>query len=159
MTHPLEITALGELEIVMKRTFDAPRAVVFEAWTSPELLPRWLGAHGGWSMSVCEIDLRAGGRYRYVWRHADGSEMGLAGVFQKVIVPERIVCTERFDEPWYPGEALVTNVLEEVGETTVCTLTLHYESKEARDQVLASPMEGGVAAGFEQLDSLLPTLG
>lgn len=158
MSHPLTLTARGELELVMTRTFDAPRQFVFDAWTKPELLKQWLGVRGGWTMPVCEIDLRVGGSYRYIWRHEDGREMGLRGVYRKVSPPDCIVCTERFDDPWYEGEALVTNVLEEVDGATTCTLTMHYDSKQTRDMVLASPMESGVAEGFDVLDTLLVEL-
>ena len=155
MTNPLTMTALGELEIVMKRTFNAPRPLVFDAWTKPELLPQWLGARAGWTMPVCEIDLRVGGAYRYIWRSGTGDEMGVRGEYRELVAPERIVCTERFDQPWYAGEALITNVLEEVGGATHCTLTMHYESKASRDMVLASPMESGVSEGYAMLDRLL----
>jgi len=155
VTHPLTVTALGDLEVTMQRRFDAPRELVFDAWTKPELLRQWLGVFGGWAMPICEIDLRVGGRYRYVWRNEEGAEMGVGGTYENVVRPHRIVCRERFDEPWYAGEALVTNALEEVDGGTLCILTMHYESKEARDMVLASPMESGVAAGFLALDRLL----
>lgn len=151
----LKITARGEREIVMTRVFDAPRRLVFEAFTRPELLKRWLGVFGGWSLAVCEIDLRAGGRYRWVWRNVDGSEMGVSGVYREVVPGERIVTTERFDQPWYPGEAVGTVVLtEEAGKTTL-TQTLLYESREARDGVLKSPMEYGLAQGYNVLDQVL----
>ena len=155
MTRSLTITALGELEIVMQRTFDAPRQHVFDAWTQPELLQQWLGVRGGWTMPVCEIDLRVGGVYRYVWRNEGGDEMGVRGEYRKIVAPECIVCTEVFDDPWYAGEALITNVLEEADGATLCTLTMRYESKETRDMVLASPMESGVAEGYLVLDKLL----
>ena len=155
MTNELEVKALGELEVVMTRTFDAPRPLVFDAWTKPELLRQWLGAFGGWTMPVCEIDLWVGGAYRYVWKNENGTEMGVSGVYRKIVVPECIVATERFDDAWYPGEALLTHVLTERDGRTTSTLTMHYESKEARDVVLASPMESGVVAGYEVLDGLL----
>jgi uncharacterized protein YndB with AHSA1/START domain len=85
--------------------------------------------------------------------------MGVSGVFREVVVPERIVSTEKFAESWYPGEALVTNVFHEHGGKTTCTITMRYESTEARDAVLASPMEMGVGAGCKQLDELLVSLG
>lgn len=174
MSHPLTVEALGELELVMTRTFDAPRELVFEAWTRPELLRQWLGVHGGWTMPVCEIDLRVGGSYRYEWRPPrpseappspesagpcagaeEGAPMVVRGVFRKLVAPQLIVATERFEDAWYPGEALITHVLEERDGRTTSTITLHYESREARDAVLASPMERGVAAGYEALDGLL----
>jgi uncharacterized protein YndB with AHSA1/START domain len=154
-TGTLKVTTPTEREIAMTRVFDAPRNLVFEAYTKPELVKRWLGVHGGWSLAVCEIDLRVGGAYRYVWRGRDGAEMGMDGVYREVVVPERIVATERFDQSWYPGEAVSTIALIEQGGKTTLTLTVRYESREARDAVLRSPMEQGVAAGFDKLAELL----
>jgi uncharacterized protein YndB with AHSA1/START domain len=108
------ITAHGERGIVIMRIFDAPRQLVFDAYTNPELVKKWLLGPDGWSMPVCEIDLRVGGKYRYVWKsNTDGREMGMGGVYREVLAPERIVATELFDEAWYPGEAVDTMVLVE----------------------------------------------
>lgn len=156
-TGSLTITTPTDREIAMTRVFDAPRHLVFEAYTRPELLKRWLGAHAGWSMAVCEIDLRVGGSYRYVWRNQDGAEMGMRGVYLEVTPPERIVATEIFDQSWYPGEAVDTVVLTERDGRTTLTLTVRYESRATRDAVLKSPMEQGVAAGFDKLEQLLAT--
>src|SRR3970040_1417373 len=105
----LKVTAHGDRQIVMTRGFDAPRTLVFDAHTKPEHVKRWLLGPPGWSMPVCEIDLRVGGKYRYVWRRdSDGKEMSMGGVFREIGPPERLVATERFDDPWYPGEALDT---------------------------------------------------
>jgi uncharacterized protein YndB with AHSA1/START domain len=150
-----KIAPQGEREIVMTRVFNAPRAKVWAALTKPEELKRWLGVFGGWTLPVCEIDLRPGGAYRFVWRSADGTEMGMGGVYREVVAPERFVHTERFDNPWYPGEALITQVLSEQGGKTTLTVTLRYESREARDGVLKSPMEGGVQASYNNLADLL----
>ncbi len=154
-TGTLKVTTPTEREIAMTRVFDAPRTLVFQAYTKPELVKRWLGVHAGWSWAVCEIDLRVGGAYRYVWRGPDGAEMGMGGVYREVVVPERIVATERFDQSWYPGEAVSTISMVEQGGRTTLTLTVRYESREARDAVLKSPMESGVAAGFDKLAELL----
>src|SRR6266567_3677248 len=114
---PLQLTAPGEREIVMTRVFDAPRKLVFDAFAKPELLRRWLLGPPGWSMPVCEIDLRVGGAYRYVWRRdKDGTEMGMGGVYREIVAPERVVATEKFDQSWYPGEAVGTFVLVEQDE-------------------------------------------
>jgi uncharacterized protein YndB with AHSA1/START domain len=155
----LQITTPSEREIKMTRAFDAPRRLVFDAFTKPELLERWLLGPDGWSMVVCHVDLRVGGTYRYVWRRdRDGTEMGMGGVYREVVAPERIVATERFDESWYPGEAVGTVVLlEDAGRTTV-TQTLLYESREARDSVLQSRMEEGVAASYDRLARILASL-
>lgn len=152
----LKLTARGDREIVMTRVFDAPRNLVFNAFTKPELVRRWLLGPDGWSMPVCEIDLRVGGRYRYVWRHdRDGTEMGMVGVYREIVVPERLVATEQFDDPWYPGEAVGTLVLVEQGGKTTLTQTLLYESRETRDAVMKSPMESGVARSYDRLAELL----
>jgi uncharacterized protein YndB with AHSA1/START domain len=158
-TGTLKLTTRGDREIVMTRIFDAPRSLVFEAFSKPELVRQWLLGPPGWSMPVCEIDFRVGGRYRYVWRHANGQEMGMGGVHREIVVPERIVATEKFDESWYPGEAVGTIVLVEQGGKTALTQTVLYESREARETVLKSPMEQGVAAGYDRLAELLATLG
>ena len=155
----MKVTTRGDREIVITRVFEAPRKLVFDAFTKPELVKQWLLGPDGWSMPVCEIDLRAGGKYRYVWRHAQGHEMGMGGVFREIVPPERIVATEKFDDPWYPGEAVDTTIfVEQNGKTTV-TLTLLYESREVRDAVIKSPMESGMAAGYDRLEKLLASLG
>ena len=153
--HTLKVEARGDREIVMTRSFDAPRELVFDAMTKPELLKRWFGAVWGWSLAVCEVDLRVGGAYRYVWRGPDGAQMGMRGVFREVVRPERIVNTEQFDESWYPGGAVETATLVEKGGTTTLTATVRYDSREARDAVLKSPMEQGAAAGYDVLDQFL----
>jgi uncharacterized protein YndB with AHSA1/START domain len=154
------ITAHGDREIVVTRVFDAPRRLVFDAYTKPELVKKWLLGPDGWSMPVCEIDLRAGGRYRYVWRNdADGREMGMGGVYREIAAPERIVATEVFDEAWYPGEAEDTIVLAERDGKTTLTQTILYNSRETRDAVLKSPMQTGMAASYDRLEKLLPSPG
>ena len=158
-SEALKVTTRGDREIVMTRVLNAPRRMVFDAFTKPELVKRWLLGPEGWSMPVCEIDLRVGGSYRYVWRHINGNEMGMGGVYREIVVPERIVSTEKFDEAWYPGEAVGTLVLvEQDGKTTV-TQTVLYNSRETRDAVLKSPMESGVAAGYNRLEKLLASQG
>src|SRR6266705_3577454 len=155
-TGNLKLTTQGDREIVMTRALDAPRRLVFDAFTKPELVKQWLLGPPGWSMPICEIDLRVGGAYRYVWRRdSDGSEMGMGGVYREIMAPERLVTTERFDEAWYPGEAVGTLVLVEQGGRTTVTQTMRYESREARDAVLQSGMEKGVAASYDRLADLL----
>jgi uncharacterized protein YndB with AHSA1/START domain len=154
-TGALQVTTPTDREIVMTRVFDAPRSLVFDAFTRPELLKRWLGVFGGWSLEVCEVDLRVGGTYRYVWRGPDGAEMGMRGVHREIVPAERIVATEVFDDPWYEGEAVSTVVFVEQGGKTTITNTVLYASKETRDAVLRTPMEKGVAAGYDKLADLL----
>jgi uncharacterized protein YndB with AHSA1/START domain len=155
MKHVLKVQAAGEREIVMTRDLDAPIDMVWAAFTKPELLRRWLGVQGGWTWAVCEIDLRVGGTYRYVWRGPDGTEMGMGGVYREVVPPRRVVSTERFDQAWYPGEAVGTLSLTESGGRTTVTHTVVYDTKEARDAVLKSPMEQGVAASYNTLEGIL----
>ncbi len=157
-SRTLQVTTQGDREIVMTRVFDAPRVLVFDAFTKPELVRQWLLGPPGWEMPVCEIDLRVGGRYRYVWRHANGSQMGMGGMYREIVKPERIVATEKFDESWYPGEALGTVVLVEQGGKTTVTQTVLYESRQARDGVLKSPMESGVAASYNRMAELLASM-
>jgi uncharacterized protein YndB with AHSA1/START domain len=158
MTTPgnLKLTTRGDREIVITRAFDAPRKLVFDAFTRPELVKQWLLGPDGWSMPVCEIDLKVGGKYRYVWRRdKDGTEMGMGGVYREIVAPERVVATEKFDQSWYPGEAVGTFVLTEQGGKTTLTQTILYESREARDGVLKSGMEKGVVASYDRLAKLL----
>ena len=155
----LKLTTPSDREIAMTRVFDAPRQFVFDAHTKPELVKRWLLGPPGWTMPVCEIDLRVGGKYRWVWRSDnDGSTMGIGGVYREIVAPERIVTTERFDEAWYPGEGLNTLVLIEKGARTALTQTMRYESKAARDAVLKSGMEKGVEASYDRLAELLASM-
>jgi uncharacterized protein YndB with AHSA1/START domain len=154
-TGTLKLTTPSDREIVMTRVFDAPRSLVFDAMTKPELLQRWLSGPPGWSMVVCEVDLKVGGAYRYVWRGPDGTEMGMGGVHREIVRPERIVCTQLFDEDWTGGEALGTIVLTEGDGKTTLTNTVLYSSRQARDAVLKTPMEQGMAAGYDQLAELL----
>lgn len=153
--NALTITTRGEREIIMTRAFAAPRRFVFDAFTKPELLKRWLYGPEGNVLEVCEVDLRVGGAYRYVWRSPDGSTMGAGGVYREVVAPERLVNTERFDEAWYPGESLITVDLAEEGGTTLMTQTLLYESREARDAVAASDMEDGLVPGYGRLEAIV----
>ncbi len=157
-TGKLTVTLPSDREIAMTRVLDAPRQLVYGAWTKPELLKRWLGVFGGRTMAVCEIDLKVGGGYRYLWRGPDGAEMGMRGVYREIVPAERIVCTEVFDQPWYEGEAVDTLTFVELGGKTTATTTVLYASKAVRDAVLKSPMEHGVAAGYDKLEELLQTM-
>lgn len=156
-TGKLKLAANGDREIVMTREFNAPRKMVFEAWTKPELLRRWLAGPSGWTMTVCDIDLKVGGSYRYVWTHEKGHQMGMGGVYREVVPGELLVATEQFDESWYPGGAVTTTTLVEKNGITTVETTVRYDSKEARDGVLQSPMETGVAASYDRLEKLLET--
>ena len=152
----LQITTPSDREIAMTRVFNAPRHLVFDALTKPELVKKWLLGPPGWTMPVCQIDLRVGGQYRYVWRReSNGKEMGMGGVYREILPQERLVCTELFDEAWYTGESLITTTLVEQSGRTTMTSTMRYVSQEARDGVLKSGMESGVAASYDRLADLL----
>lgn len=156
--HTLDVTTHGDREIVMTRVFDAPRRLVFQAWTRPELLKRWLGVFGGNELVVCEIDLRVGGALRYVWRSSNGAEMGMRGVYQEIVAPERIVSTNVFDAAWYPGSETNTLTFAEEGGKTTLTNAVLYDSREARDIAIQSSMSKGVGAGYDALDLVLASL-
>ena len=152
------VSAPTDREIQVTRDFNAPRQLVFDAFTKPELVRRWLLGPPGWTMPICEIDLKVGGAYRYVW-HKDGEkDMGMGGIFRDIVAPERLVATEKFDESWYPGEALDTTVFVEQAGVTTITITILYESKEARDTARRSDVERGMAAGYNRLEELLSTM-
>lgn len=152
----LQVTARGDREIVMTRVFNAPARLVFDALTKPELVKRWLLGPDGWTMPVCEIDLRVGGAYRYVWRRTStGKQMGSRGVFREIVVSERLVFTELFDEAWYHGECVITSILSEHAGKTTLTTTMQYESQETRDAVLKSGMERGVAVSYDRLAAIV----
>ena len=154
----LQLFIPSEQEIVMVRTFHAPRRLVFKALTTPALVQQWLLGTPGWTMPVCEIDARAGGKYRYVWRGPKGEEMGVYGVYREITVPERIMGTEAFEPAWYSGEVIFTHSLvEQAGQTTL-TMALHYSSREARDMALKTPMDRGLEQSYERLEQVLPSL-
>jgi uncharacterized protein YndB with AHSA1/START domain len=160
----LSVVARGEREIVMTRLFAAPRQLVFDAWTKPELFVRWFGSRE-WSVPVCEMDVRPGGSYRYVMRRADGSqEIVMRGEYREVVPPERLVTTEAFEgfaeAGWRPEDATVsTAVLTERDGRTTWTATVLYPSQEVRDAALnLKPAWKGAAEGYDRLEELLATL-
>ena len=146
----------SDREIVITRVVDAPRRLVFDAFTNPARVPKWLTGPEGITMPVCEIDLRPGGRWRYVYRMPDGSEMTLQGTFREVVPPERVVHTETWGPEW--PETVNTLVLAETGGQTAISITVLYPSQEARDAALQSGMKDGMEQGFARLDELLAGL-
>ena len=154
-TAPLTVSTPTDRDAVITRVVDAPRGMVFDAHTKPELVQRWLLGPPGWTMPVCEIDLRVGGRYRYEWRSADGQSMGMGGTFKEVVRPIRIVATQVFDQDWTGGETIVsTDIVETNGKSTITT-TVRFASREARDAALQTGMTTGMEAGYERLEQLL----
>ena len=154
-TGTLKVTTPSDREIVLTRVFDAPRQLVFDAISKPELLKRWFGPHGH-SLVVCEVDFRVGGAWRFVLEDPEGRSMGMSGVYQEIVPGERTVHTEAFDD--YPGDSVVTTVLTEQDGKTTLTGTVRYDSRETRDAVVESGMEHGAAETYDRLAELLPSL-
>jgi uncharacterized protein YndB with AHSA1/START domain len=149
-------TTPTDREIVITRVVDAPRRLVFAAWTDPKHIPNWLGFET-WTMPVCEVDLRPGGAWRYGWRNPDdGTEMTMGGLVREVTPPERLVTTERWGPEW--PETVNTLTLTESGGRTTVTLTITYPSKAARDAALETGMKDGMDVSFARLDRLVRTL-
>jgi uncharacterized protein YndB with AHSA1/START domain len=150
------ITMPSDKEIVITRTFNAPRRLVFEAWTKPEHVRQWYGMRP-LKMTVCEIDLSVGGRWRYVLRSPDGSEHGFGGEYKEITPPERLVYSESYEG--MPGhESLVTVSFEEQDGTTTLTSRMLYQTKEDRDGHVASGMEPGMRETLGRLEQHLATL-
>jgi uncharacterized protein YndB with AHSA1/START domain len=149
-------TTPTEREVVITRVFDAPRKLVFDAWTNPKHVPHWMLGPAGWTMPVCEIDLRPGGTWHFVWRKSDGTEMGMHGVYKEVVPPERLVNTESWGPDW--PETTNTLVLTEKNGKTTSTLTIVYPSKEARDAALKTGMKDGTSQSFDRLAEYLRTM-
>jgi uncharacterized protein YndB with AHSA1/START domain len=146
----------SDREVVITRVVSAPRRVVFEAFTNTRHVPNWLIGPEGWTMPVCEIDLRPGGAWRYVYRKDDGSEMTMQGSYREVAPPERLVSTESWGPEW--PETVNTMVLTETGGLTTITITARYPSKETRDAALKTGMKSGMDQSFARLDSMLESL-
>jgi uncharacterized protein YndB with AHSA1/START domain len=160
-TEKAQITLPTDREVKVTRSFKAARPLVYRAYTEPALVQRWLLGPPGWSMPVCEMDVRVGGRYRWRWRSdTDGSEFGFAGTFREVTPPSRLVHTEAYDPGTvayaYPqSEALVSvTFTEDSGITTVTTL-IDYGSKDARDAAVATGMTDGMEQSYQLLDALV----
>ncbi|HTI88471.1 MAG TPA: SRPBCC family protein [Alphaproteobacteria bacterium] len=155
MTDALTVTPTGDRGVIIAQTFDAKAAPLFKTWTTPDLLKHWLLGPPGWTMTVCEVDLKPGGAYRYKWRNAEGTEIGLGGVYREVAVPSRLVATERFDPPFDQGEAVLTLMFDERDGRTTITNTAVYATPEARDGMLASGMERGIKASYDRLAEMV----
>lgn len=154
--NPTTLTTPSEREIVITRLFNAPRRLVFEAWTTPEHVKHWYGTHDT-TLTHCEIDLRIGGKWRYVVSAPDGNDYGFSGVYREITPPERLVYTEGFER--MPGhEALVTVIFEEQDGKTRLTSTLLYQSIEDRNAHLQSGMETGMVETLNRLDDHLQSL-
>jgi uncharacterized protein YndB with AHSA1/START domain len=135
------------------RVVDAPRELAFAAWTKPEHMQKWLLGPEGWTMPICEVDLRVGGTWRFGWRKGDGTEMTMSGTYKEVVPPERLVSTERWGPEW--PETINTVVFTESGGKTTITLTVTYPTKKDRDQAMATGMKDGMEASYARYDALL----
>ena len=157
--HKSTVSLPNDRDVVVVRSFDAPRSVVYDAWTTPKLVQRWMLGPPGWTMPVCEMDVRPGGKFNWRWRsEKDGSEFGFTGEFREVVRPSRIVHIERYepgDVGGEMGEALVTSVLTENNGVTTQTMTIHYESKAVRDAALKTGMTDGMEMSYQKLDEVL----
>jgi len=160
-TDKAQVTLPSEREVKVTRSFRAPRALVYRAYTEPQIVQRWLLGPPGWAMPVCEMEVRVGGRYRWRWRNAtDGSEFGFTGTFREVQPASRLVHTEAYDPGTvgggYPGnDAIVTVTFAEEGSVTTVTTLIDFGSKEARDAAVATGMTDGMEQSYHLLDRLL----
>lgn len=154
MPSSLEVTMPSDREIRVTRTFDAPPELVFECHTKPEKVQKWLLGPPGWSMPVCDIDLKVGGRYRYVWRSdTDATEFGVQGEFREIAAPNRLVSVDSMDG--MPGETQGTTTFEALGTgRTRFTLTMRFDSKEARDAALETGMTSGMSMSYDRLEEI-----
>jgi len=168
LTNTLTVTTPSDHEIVVARSFAAPRRFVFEAFTKPELLKRWMGGMDGWNWVVCEIDPRAGGKFRYVWNGPGGMLLEISGTMIEV-TPTRIVHHEYMKmeggQCCTGGDGgaggmsaepakVTTEFAENAGITTV-TMTIYHASKDVRDAMLKSGMTDGMSLGYAKLDEVL----
>ena len=152
-----KVTTPSEQEICLTRVFDAPRQLVFEAMTKPEHIKQWWGCLGeGYSVPVCEIDLRVGGQWRFVNRHPKG-EVAFYGEYREITPPSRLVFTEIFEQ--YPDSVSVVTAdyTEEDGKTRL-TATVRYPNTQVRDMVLGSGMARGAGISYDRLEDLVAEL-
>ncbi len=155
------VSAQGDTEIVIDRHFDASTDLIWLCVTRVDLLRRWLLGPPGWAMTFCENDLRIGGTFRHAWKHDDGAEMSMHGVYKEIVVGSRIVRTEQFDFGCdvQTGEQVGTLTLKPLASRrTHLRIVVRYANSVARDAALQSGMEHGIAAGYERIDAMLGEL-
>jgi uncharacterized protein YndB with AHSA1/START domain len=143
----------SDTEVEVTRLVDAPRQAVFDCWTKPEHVTQWMLGPPGWTMPVCEVDLRPGGSWHFVWRNEEGAELEMHGVYQEISPPDRFVATESWGGDW--PETLTTVVFREADGKTLVTSTMRYPSKAARDAALETGMKEGMGISFDRLDAYL----
>ena len=156
----LVVTLPSDNEIYMERSFDAPRQLVFDALTQPQHVSKWWGCGGGVEdLSICEIDLRVGGEYRFLIKKATGEEYKFKGVYREIVRPSKLVCTQVYDAPPFDAhEAIVTTLLDEHDGRTTLRETTWCASKDVRDSFVKAGMEQGAAKSLDALADLLETL-
>lgn len=155
MTPTLEMRKSASNEVTVTRSFAAPVSLVWRAFTEPELIKRWLTGPPGHSMSVCEVDLRAGGNWRYVWL-IPVEEMEAYGQFLEVLPQQKIVHTETF-AMWPDNSSQVTTLFEPQADgSTLVTMVMAYDSEATRDMVLKTGMTDGMEMSYQRLESILP---
>ena len=145
------VTLPSDTQIQITRLFEAPAAIIFEAWTTPDLVRRWWGSDDA-PLTVCDIDLRVGGHWRYAMDH-DGAEIGWHGTYQLIDAPNRLVSTEVF-EGFPDGEAVNALTLDEADGTTTLQVVVQHQSKANRDGHIASGMEAGMQRTLDRLNTL-----
>jgi uncharacterized protein YndB with AHSA1/START domain len=153
------VTLPNDEQILITREFDAPRHLVYKAWTTPELVKRWWSGHRG-EMKVAEIDLRVGGRWRYVMVANGGFEVAFHGEYREIVPNQRIVNTEVYELPGAADAegALNTVTFTEVDGRTTLTLLVQVPTRELRDEILSSGMEVGMQEQMELLEQLAISL-
>ena len=151
-TGTLSVDLPSDREVALTRVFKAPRHLVYEAFSKPEILKRWFGPRG-WSLITCDVDARVGGGFHSYFRAPDGHEIGMRGAYRELSPPARSVHTESFDD--FPGESQVTSVFTERGGYTTLVATILYPSREIRDAVIKSGMEHGAAESYDKLEEIL----
>jgi uncharacterized protein YndB with AHSA1/START domain len=158
---PAEASLPSDTEVLVKRSFDAPAKLVWRAYMEPDLLRRWCTGPPGWSMPVCEMDMRVGGTYRWRWRSDEnGVEFGFTGEVLEVTPQARIVHTQIFDAGTMGGSmgsepSIITVAFQETNGITNVTTTIRYASKADRDAAFATGMTDGMEMSYKQLDGLL----
>jgi uncharacterized protein YndB with AHSA1/START domain len=158
MTAKAQVSQPSDREVKVVRTFNAPRDLVYKAYTTPELVKRWLLGPPGWEMPVCEMDVRVGGKYRWRWS-SDGKEFGFHGVFKEVSPPAKLVHTEYYDPGDVGGDmgegATITVEFAETDGVTTFSCLMDFGSKRARDAAVATGMTDGMEQSYQLLDDVL----
>ncbi len=158
-----QVSLPSDSTVRVSRAFRAPCALVYRAFTEPALMQRWLLGPPGWTMPVCEMDLRVGGEYRWRWRGiADGKEFGFHGEFREVSPPSKLVHTQFYDPGDVGGDmgdgALITLELTQAGAITTAVETMDFYTKQARDAATTTGMTDGMEHGYARLDAILVEL-